>query len=155
MVYLNKKDPDKAIDDCNQMLRLDPKSADAYYNRGEAHADKKEYDKALGDFDASIREKHASLSGMDLLGEIDLFPIIGLIAGVKSVPIAGQAGQRRVRNRARVRPIAEIVVGEGLIILGGPSFAVGGTDHDLHVWDLIREGQKMTEVSVKRRVSDQ
>src|SRR6185295_12266542 len=73
------------------------------------------------DFDASVREKHASFPGMHLLGEVDLFPIVRLAARVESVPIAGQTRQGRVWNRASVRPIAKVGVGKGLIILGGTS----------------------------------
>jgi tetratricopeptide (TPR) repeat protein len=46
---------DKAIADCNEAMRLDPKNARAYYNRGNAWLKKGEDDKAISDFNAAIR----------------------------------------------------------------------------------------------------
>ena len=50
-----KKDFDKAIADCNEAIRLDPKYALAYNNRGNAWHDKKNYDKAIADYNEAIR----------------------------------------------------------------------------------------------------
>ena len=46
-----KKEYDKAIADYTEAIRLDPKDAAAYCNRGNAWSDKEEYDKAIADFD--------------------------------------------------------------------------------------------------------
>src|SRR5215469_12991053 len=46
---------DKAIDDYNEALRLNPKDSLAYVNRGSCWHDKSEFDKALADYDEAIR----------------------------------------------------------------------------------------------------
>jgi len=46
---VNKGQFDWAIADFNKALEIDPKSADAYYNRGIAYYFKKEYDKSWKD----------------------------------------------------------------------------------------------------------
>ncbi len=38
------------IRDCTEAIRIDPKFAAAYHNRGRAWRGKKEYDKAIADF---------------------------------------------------------------------------------------------------------
>ena len=45
----------KAIADFNEAIVLDPKSADAYCQRGRMWSKKREYDKAIADFDKSLR----------------------------------------------------------------------------------------------------
>jgi tetratricopeptide (TPR) repeat protein len=45
----------KAIEDCNQALRLDPSSASAYINRGSAYDNLGEYSQAIEDFDEALR----------------------------------------------------------------------------------------------------
>jgi len=46
---------DKAIAHFTEAIRLDPKSADAYINRGSAYGKKGESDKAIADFTEAIR----------------------------------------------------------------------------------------------------
>ena len=46
----DKGDYDKAIADFTEAIRLDPKDAKAYCNRGVAYGKKREYDKAVADF---------------------------------------------------------------------------------------------------------
>ena len=46
---------DRAIADYNEAIRLDPKVASAYFNRGVARRDRMEWDKRLPDFDEAIR----------------------------------------------------------------------------------------------------
>ena len=46
---------DKAIADYTEAIRLDPKFAEAYYNRGVAYENKGEYDKAIADYTEAIR----------------------------------------------------------------------------------------------------
>src|SRR5882724_10035228 len=50
-------DHDLAIADYNEAIRLDPKNAAAYNNRGFAYGQKGDYDKALADFSEAIRLK--------------------------------------------------------------------------------------------------
>jgi Tfp pilus assembly protein PilF len=52
---LETKDYDRAIEDFNEAIRLDPKYASAFYSRGRAWSGKKEYDKAIKDYDQAIR----------------------------------------------------------------------------------------------------
>ena len=62
MVYVNrcvanitKKDYDRAVADCGESIRLDPRGARAYSGRCWALLDKREYDRALPDCDEAIR----------------------------------------------------------------------------------------------------
>ena len=55
MLSIRKATYDKAIADYTDAIRLKPKWAEAYYNRGAAHADKDEPDKAIADYAESIR----------------------------------------------------------------------------------------------------
>jgi lipoprotein NlpI len=52
--YSDKGDPDRAIADCNDAIRLDPKLADAYLNRGKAYSDKGDFERAIADYDQAI-----------------------------------------------------------------------------------------------------
>jgi lipoprotein NlpI len=53
--YYRKRDLDRAIQDYDQAIRLDPQNGNAILNRGNAYNRKGEYDRALKDFDAGIR----------------------------------------------------------------------------------------------------
>lgn len=50
-----KKDPDRALPDCNEAIRVDPGYAAAYINRGNAYLSKAETDRAFDDFNQAIR----------------------------------------------------------------------------------------------------
>ncbi len=52
--WLQKGEPDKAIQDFNECIRLHPTASSAFHSRGLAWCDKQEYDKAIKDFDAAI-----------------------------------------------------------------------------------------------------
>lgn len=54
-VWCYHGDYGKALDDCNEALKLDPDSALAYSRRGRAWAGKGELEKAVADFDAALR----------------------------------------------------------------------------------------------------
>ena len=63
---VHKKEYDKAIADYDEAIRLDPKYAVAYHNRGNAWYLKHEYDKAIADYGEAIRlePKYASAYNM-------------------------------------------------------------------------------------------
>ncbi len=46
---------DRAITDFEEAIRLDPKCADAFYNRANAYAEQHQYDRAIADYDAAIK----------------------------------------------------------------------------------------------------
>jgi len=50
-----KKDPDRALTDCNEAVRADPAYAAAYINRGNAYLNKSDFDHAFADFNEAIR----------------------------------------------------------------------------------------------------
>src|SRR6202047_1942378 len=50
-----KKDPDRALSDCNEALRADSSQAAAYLNRGNAYLNKSDFERAFADFNAAIR----------------------------------------------------------------------------------------------------
>ena len=50
-----KGEHDKAIADYTEAIRLDPKDAEAYCNRGLAYGNKGDYDKAIADYTEAIR----------------------------------------------------------------------------------------------------
>jgi lipoprotein NlpI len=50
-----KKDPDRALSDCNEAIRIDPTYAAAYVNRGNTYLNKADLERAFGDFNEAIR----------------------------------------------------------------------------------------------------
>jgi tetratricopeptide (TPR) repeat protein len=56
-----KKDPDRALSDCNEAIGADRNYAAAYVNRGNAYLNKADIERAFGDFNEAIRldEKNA------------------------------------------------------------------------------------------------
>ena len=52
--YSDKGDPDRAITDCSEAIRLDPKLANAHLNRGKAYSDKGDFDRAIADYNRAI-----------------------------------------------------------------------------------------------------
>src|SRR5439155_10952154 len=55
LAALANRDYDLAISCFNEEIRLNPRAATAFANRGNAHAGKGEYDKAIADFNDAIR----------------------------------------------------------------------------------------------------
>ena len=53
--YSSKGDHDRAIQDFNEAIRLNPDFEKAYYDRGNAYIGKEEYDRAIQDFDEAIQ----------------------------------------------------------------------------------------------------
>ncbi|MGH6834133.1 MAG: tetratricopeptide repeat protein [Methylocella sp.] len=53
--YATKANHDRAIQDCNEAIRLDPKYAYAYTVRGASYANKANYDHAIQDYNEAIR----------------------------------------------------------------------------------------------------
>lgn len=50
-----KKDPDRALSDCDEAIRMDSSNASAFLNRGNAYLSKSDSEHALSDFNAAIR----------------------------------------------------------------------------------------------------
>jgi lipoprotein NlpI len=50
-----KKDPDRALSDCNEAIRANGGDAAAYLNRGNAYLSKSDFERAFGDFNEAIR----------------------------------------------------------------------------------------------------
>jgi lipoprotein NlpI len=50
-----KNDPDRALSDCNEAIRVDSASAPAYINRGNAYLSKADFEHAFADFNEAIR----------------------------------------------------------------------------------------------------
>jgi tetratricopeptide (TPR) repeat protein len=50
-----KNDPDRALSDCNEAIKVDRTYAPAYMNRGNAYLSKADYEHAFGDFSEAIR----------------------------------------------------------------------------------------------------
>src|SRR5271168_1718009 len=50
-----KKDPDRALSDCNQAIQIDRNFAPAYVNRGNAYMNKADFAHAFSDFNEAIR----------------------------------------------------------------------------------------------------
>jgi tetratricopeptide (TPR) repeat protein len=55
LAYGRKRQYDRAIQDFDQAIRLNPNNAIAFSNRGAAYASKGQYDRAIQDFDQAIR----------------------------------------------------------------------------------------------------
>src|SRR5262249_35911639 len=83
---------DKAIGDYTEAIRLNPKHATAYYNRGLAYTAKKEHDKVIQDFTEAIRlvpemaNAHVALSWL-----LATCPKDGVRDGKRAVEHARQA----------------------------------------------------------------
>jgi lipoprotein NlpI len=67
LAYSDKGDPDRAITDCNDAIRLDPKLADAYLNRGKAYSDEGDFDRAIVDYNQAIELNPKSSVGYNNL----------------------------------------------------------------------------------------
>ena len=50
-----KKDPDRALSDCNDAIRLDPAYAATYINRGNVYLNKADFERAFVDFNEALR----------------------------------------------------------------------------------------------------
>jgi lipoprotein NlpI len=50
-----KRDPDRALADCNEALRADSSNAAAYLNRGNVYLNKSDFERAFADFNEAIR----------------------------------------------------------------------------------------------------
>jgi tetratricopeptide (TPR) repeat protein len=55
MMWKGKREYDKAISDCNEAIRLNPKYSSYYYSRGHVWERKAEHDKAISDYNEAIR----------------------------------------------------------------------------------------------------
>lgn len=55
VAHLHKEQWDQAIEEFNEVVRLEPKNPETYYNRGFARAKTQKHDEALSDFDAFLR----------------------------------------------------------------------------------------------------
>ena len=55
MAYLGKKDYDRAIDDFDQSIKLDPSFAALFYLRGNTYGLKAQFDRAIPDFSQAIK----------------------------------------------------------------------------------------------------
>ena len=54
IAYGNKQQYDRAIEDFNKAIELDPRDDIAYYNRGRAYENKQQYDRAIEDYNKAI-----------------------------------------------------------------------------------------------------
>ena len=69
IALLEKLEPDRAIADCTEAIRLNPKDAGPYHNRGQALWMKGENDRAIADLDESISIEPVA-SGYAMRGKI-------------------------------------------------------------------------------------
>jgi tetratricopeptide (TPR) repeat protein len=65
LAYRLKGEYDRAIQDYNQAIKLNAKSAAAYNNRGVAYDHKGEYDRAIQDYDQAIKLKPDFAAALD------------------------------------------------------------------------------------------
>ncbi len=55
LIYARKGEYDRAIQDYDQAIRLNPNDAQAFNNRGNVYVTKGQYDRAIQDYDQAIR----------------------------------------------------------------------------------------------------
>jgi tetratricopeptide (TPR) repeat protein len=65
-----RKDFDKAITDFTNVIRLDPKNAVAFCDRGSVHFKRKDFDKAAGDYDEAIKLDPNNAVAIDRRGSV-------------------------------------------------------------------------------------
>jgi lipoprotein NlpI len=65
-----KKDPDRAMADCNEAIKLDRTFAPAYINRGNAHLNKGAFDSAFNDFNEAVRLDPKSAWALNARGDL-------------------------------------------------------------------------------------
>jgi tetratricopeptide (TPR) repeat protein len=65
-----KKDPDHALSDCNEAIRIDPGLTAAYVNRGNVYLNKADLDRALADFNEAVRLDPKSAWAYSARGEL-------------------------------------------------------------------------------------
>jgi tetratricopeptide (TPR) repeat protein len=53
--WWNKKDPDRALKDCDEAIRIDRSYAAAYVNRGNVYLNKDDLERAFADFNEAVR----------------------------------------------------------------------------------------------------
>jgi tetratricopeptide (TPR) repeat protein len=67
--YYNKGDYDRAIQDYDQAIRINPNGVSGYYSRGSAYYKKGDYDRVIQDLNEAIRLSPKDTSLYDLRGE--------------------------------------------------------------------------------------
>jgi serine/threonine protein kinase/Tfp pilus assembly protein PilF len=77
--YLAWGESDRALDDLNTAIRIDPKNASSYYNRSLAHARKSQWEQALEDLDEGRRVAGADMfwAGGCIQGRGDCLAMLG------------------------------------------------------------------------------
>jgi tetratricopeptide (TPR) repeat protein len=55
VAYASKRQLDRAIQDYDEAIRINPNFADGFYKRGRAYAHTRQYDRAIQDYDQAIR----------------------------------------------------------------------------------------------------
>jgi lipoprotein NlpI len=65
-----KKDPDRALPDCNEAIKIDPTYAAAYINRGNIYMNKRDFAHAFDDFNEAIRLNPKSAWAFTERGEV-------------------------------------------------------------------------------------
>ena len=65
-----RKDPDRALPDCNAAIQIDRSQAAAYVNRGNVYLNKGDADRALADFNEAIRIDPGSAWAYSARGEL-------------------------------------------------------------------------------------
>jgi tetratricopeptide (TPR) repeat protein len=65
-----QKDPDRALSDCDEAIKIDPNLAAAHINRGNVYLNKADVDRAFDDFNAAIRLDPKSAWAYSARGDI-------------------------------------------------------------------------------------
>jgi tetratricopeptide (TPR) repeat protein len=68
LAYYHKKDYDRAIEDYDQAIRLNPNNSDSFYRRGLTYFEKNDYDRAIQDLDQTLKLNPDSVAALQKRG---------------------------------------------------------------------------------------
>ncbi len=98
----------KSLEDYNEAIRLDPKDAAAYYNRGLAKNSLEQYKEAIEDFDEAVRLelKHVKALTGERVGKVGASSIAPSFFNAREESVSSQSFSKSVHSWAKYSEVA-------------------------------------------------